>query len=294
MDHATLDAILGLAVANAEKRLTTILDIPCAVRSDGDRHELVMLEEVIAEHERRQPAPARRYGVSHHTCVASLVAHMNRFGSSNTTIWGDAPKRRIVVIYEYSTREQPAWADHRAVLELREDPRLRRWRKKQDIWMEQEEFADFVAERTGELVSPSSDEPDACAPGELVRLAEFFELDADTKYSRRMDRATGAVALVASVTNTKRNLPRGFVVEFPVFSATETPRRITGHVACRVRDGLPVISLRLLNLARHMDSAFEDVLTEVSAQTGIEPFQGRPEPPPPWVESEADRNDIPF
>jgi uncharacterized protein YfdQ (DUF2303 family) len=135
----------------------------------GKPGEILLLpgSSTLVDFEKLLPVPRRKRGTVELHDAASLCAFVNEHKTDETHIYADATGFRFVAVINDATAPEPAWADHRAGLTLRQTEEWKRWAGKDNTLMSQEEFAEHIEDGAPEIVKP-----DAAA---MLELAQTFQ-----------------------------------------------------------------------------------------------------------------------
>lgn len=109
-------------------------------------------ESEIVDLEPYQDRPYRQRGTATFDRVESFIEYVDVYKDSATLIY--ARNEWFVAILNGHTAAKPGWCDHLATFTLKETPEWAAWRSANAGWMKQEEFAEFLEDRLGEIAEP--------------------------------------------------------------------------------------------------------------------------------------------
>ncbi len=264
----------GRELANVTNRLAdsvgdTGFKIPVALKTTAcGGAEVVVLRDVIAEHERIAVGPRRRQNTVKLTEEDSFIAHVLRWGSEHTVIYADTQLLGFTAVLD----EHPAgpdedatrWRESRATYACPRSQEWITWTALDGKAMKQTDFADFIEGRLEDLVS-SGDMP---KPLEVLGMARKLHIKTDGTYQREIDPTSGDYILI-SKSETKPGstiIPRAFMIAVPVFEGG-----VRYSVECRVRlvvgEGGPTLSYTMHRRKEIERDAFNAVRLKVSETT---------------------------
>lgn len=85
--------------------------------------------------------------------LRGFVAYINDYKGGAAVAF--ANRDRVQVVFDYHSKDSPRWGNHTAVFNYRRSPRWALWEKKNNQWMNQEDFADFLDTGLNEISHPS-------------------------------------------------------------------------------------------------------------------------------------------
>lgn len=100
--------------------------------------------------------------------MRGFIDYVNDFKSEGTAIF--AGKEKITCIFDYHKKDAPAWGDHVATYNLAINKRWRDWFGKNNTWLSQRDFCDFLESGVNEIVVPTQ--------AEVLDLAKNFRATA--------------------------------------------------------------------------------------------------------------------
>lgn len=167
--------------------------------------------EVVDPDDKYLTAPRRLTGTVKVEDPASFLAYVERFyDAERTTAWVDMDSANVVAVLNDAKRDEPAWRDHRAVLQLAKTPEWTRWRNGDagaaGRLMSQEAFARHIETSELDIVVPSA--------AELLELAQTFYAKTDVEF-RSSQRLTSGEVQITYVEETTAGAGRNGEVDIP-------------------------------------------------------------------------------
>lgn len=270
--NETLINIAQIAV-DAGSRFYECEGIPLTVSSDG---RLKVMEELKDFIEEGRENPSRRMGTSHHTELGSFVNHVNRMKEERTTIWADVDKCLFTAIYNYDPAGakpvEAGWCDHQAKYLCPLAPEWRAWIKQQDVWMSQDEFAQWIDSRMEDLI----ESPDKPKPIELLEMSRNLQIFTKGTHTKKIDPTTGQYALVCKEEHTSEStkIPRAFMTALRIFEGGEqygTEIRLQ----FRMTNGRAMFCFAVHRHAELQRDAFGEMRDVIQSKTERPVFAGR-------------------
>lgn len=84
--------------------------------------------------------------------LRGFVGYINDFKSDETIIF--AGRERIEVVFDYHSKDAPRWGNHKISFTYQRSARWKLWESKNNQWMKQRDFADFLDSGLNEVVEP--------------------------------------------------------------------------------------------------------------------------------------------
>jgi uncharacterized protein YfdQ (DUF2303 family) len=153
------------------------------------------------------------------------------------------------------------WGDHRAVLKLKTTRAWDAWLNHDGGFMSQAEFAEFLEERTGELVSPDA--------ATMLDIARSIEVKSDGAYRSAMRDGSGQINFSYDETIEAKAgqagqlvIPERIELALEPFAGAGT-YRVKARFRYRMRSGNLSLGYVLDRPDAVIDTAFTDVVTQV-------------------------------
>ena len=165
-------------------------------------------------------APLRNHGTVTVRDTASLIAYVAKHRTPWTEFYADATRGTVTAVLNApGGPDQPAWADHRCVLQLTTSEAWAAWADGSGAYMAQEPFADFFEDQ-----SKAFHDPDAAT---MLEVAQNFHASTDRQFGSQVKIASGQVQFTHSEVTTERvgdsltmEVPRSFKLRLTVWEST--------------------------------------------------------------------------
>ena len=216
--------------------------------------------------------PATRTGTVHVHDVTTFAAYWLRHAGPHSEVYadvGDGRDNRVTAILDGHgpTDDEAGWGQHRIVLRLTASPEWAHWVPKNGRLMVQADFAEHIEAGLAQIVKPAgSNHPSGV---DMLQVAQSLQGAAKVSYESSVRLSDGQVRLsyVEDRTSNAGSLevPAQFTLELRPWSES----LIAVHVVARFRhrfdrDGGAVMGYALDNLSPHLESAANNLVTEVS------------------------------
>ena len=227
-------------------------------------HSVKTIEETL-------PTPTRYRNKPVFVQPDSFTDYVNELKSSNTRIYVTSPIQ-IVAVIDHQHDNSPAWGDHRATLNLVQDPDWLLWKQKNATSMSQRDFAQFLEDNIEAIVAPSG--------AELIDLIRNIKASQKVEITGNVqdpDNASGSFVIETKGKGGKGDLelPSEIALALPVyFGGTKD----TIKARLRFQISQPSLSLRyeLIRVERFERTALEKLVEEIESDTGIAVWFGTP------------------
>lgn len=156
----------------------------------GAQHKVIDLEQY-------ELAPRRTKGVYSPHTVADLLRFAEAQdaapvdptdGAGTTTAWVDLEAFRVEVVFNDAKPGEPAWRDHRALLQLKHTPEWKHWVSQSGEYLDQLAFAEHLEDGIAEII-----DPDAAT---MLEIAQSFHASRDVTFKSGQRLASGEVKFV--------------------------------------------------------------------------------------------------
>lgn len=194
-----------------------------------------------------------------------------------TTVWGSVDDGRIEVVFNdhanHDGDNQPGWADHRAVLQLRRSPEWQAWTGIDGRMMSQVELAEFLEDHALEVYEPDG--------STLLEVTQTFHATTGATFKSAVKLATGEQQLryeeevnaSAGRTPGQVDIPTDLVLGLRPWigvSAVHVPAKFR----FQVRRGELALGIRLQRAEEISRDAVERALSTVATELSLEPIEG--------------------
>lgn len=232
----------------------------------GDSAEVVDIREQL--HEEAQRDPDRKTGTYTVVDVPSFAAYLAKHGEEHTEVWGSRDSAKIdAVINAHAGSEYGAHhEDHNAVLQLRHSDDWKDWANADGQWKSQVEFAEFIEDHRPNFGKPTA--------AEMLELAQTFRSTNRVEFGSSHRVKSGETSLqYAEVHDAKAGkkgeltIPDEISIAMPVYDQGK-PYLLTARLRYRINNGQLLLGFKLNRPKDTLQSAFDDVVTDVQGSTG--------------------------
>lgn len=261
-----------------------------------------------------EDGPTFRTGSARLTTLDSFIAHVNRFGDSDSAVFvndrGDQPSLTAILDYHRADSLSSEEGEDRIHGEYRNGqhrslfnfPLSEEWQfwiahNGQSNAMDMHSFSNFIEERIGDIALVEDGIPEGverfvelnggagmiASYGQLHDLAHGLQVSEGHHAEQKVNHQNGAgkIAFTTVVENTKVNgvevvVPSMFFIAIPVFHKGAY-YRIAARLRYRVAGGKVVFWYDLFREDRSFDHAIAEVAQRVDAETEAQVFYGSPE-----------------
>lgn len=233
------------------------------------------VEVVDVDRESRLEHPRRKRGTVQLTTADSLVAYVKDHDEEDgrTRLYANVDQQRVVAVLNGPNAE-PGWGDHKAVLTLKRTPGFNRWLARDGLIDDQVAFAEHIEDCLADIIDP---------PGaDLLELAQTFQASTSAEFrtGARLQDGRRQLTYVEEVNASAGNsgqieVPSEFVVNVAPIEGSD-PVLITARLRFRVGNGKLRIGYILHRPDVVLREAFDNVLAQIEAGTGITAYHGTP------------------
>lgn len=217
--------------------------------------------------------PRRCTGTRNLTDMASFASYVNRFQIPGTSIFRDDINYKFQAILDCpENQDKPDWCDFRANYACVATEEFAAWVSNQNKIMTQAAFAEFLEERSMDVVEPSS--------ASLVEMCRTMRAKKDADYQGGVDLATGQFRLNynetirGTVGTGEIEIPAEFKLHLPIFWGGQR-YQVTCRLRWRLTDGKVTFYYLIGNRKKIQDAAFADVAKFIATECkGIPVFGG--------------------
>lgn len=252
--------VATLANLAADVRLTVVEGVPFLAVPEG-----VTLQDQSA----LLPAPKRLKAHPSFEDAESFSEYVNRYKCTSTLLVASRKANQVTAFIDYHAAGQPSWNEHGANLLIKHHEDFTAWATLPPS-ITQIAFGEFIEDHMHTIA-----EPDGAILKDMVLR---FQALKDVSFKSFANLQNGDVSLVyiedserGTETNTKFPSQLGLIV--PVYEGQEgTP--IKARIRYRVKDQKLAFQVELVRKTDVLREAFEGVLHEVEALTGLQVLMG--------------------
>ncbi len=276
-DDNIMNAInAGIKLAGVEPRIK-ILDldgirIPVALVEEGNLLKVAVLDEALAEADRRGDGPLHRTGNHLLTEVDSFVTYVKRYATTDALVYANTDSLGFVAVLDDhppgDDATDTAWRTHRAQYTCPRSPEWQAWTLLDGRPQPQEAFADFIESRLEDL-TVGDERSSYPAPTDVLMMARKLMVKTKGTYERVINPTDGTGTLVNKSENEVEStkIHRAFLVGIPVFEGGQRYR-----VECRIRfsivEGRPSFAYVMHRRREIERDAFSELRVKVGKETG--------------------------
>lgn len=155
-----------------------------------------------------QDVPNRARGLALVYDAEDFVSYVLRLGDHATTVWGDEKTLAFTAVFnDHASVADPGWRDHKAVLQLQDDPEWAAFVKRSGSYMSQIDFAEFLQDYAPSIISPDG--------ATLLEVAMNFKAHRKADFESAVDLETGDVAFRYTEQTTAKTAPKAGEIEVP-------------------------------------------------------------------------------
>lgn len=233
------------------------------------------LEDLTERIERQMPAPSRKRAT---IVVHDLASLMQYASDQNCTtagyIYADAPKNRLVAVFNDDGGASPGWRDHRCEYVAAYTPEFERWKANDRKQMAQQAFAEFIEDNMADLNGAESRKLLDVALTLAAKTAIQF------RSSRRLDNGEFQLNYHEAIEATAGqdgalSIPRTFSLGLRIFRNGDG-YVLDARLKYRMRDGAVQFWYELDRVERAIEEAFSGYVQQVREKSGYRVLLGAP------------------
>lgn len=279
IDPPTIDPTSGDSAAVIALALEEARAHPFELDPDAKPIVATHRELIVTDLEQYGTTPRRKRGnLTFHT-GASLGEYVNRHKRDATVLYADVLAREVVAVIDDHEPEAAAdevdhagWAQHRAALKLRHTVEWNHWKSRDRLIEDQVSFAQHIEEGLDEIVAP---------PGaEMLELAQSIQAQTTAQFKRAVRLDNGAQQIQYEETldasagkQGAMKIPDTFELALAPFEGSDK-YRVVARLRYRIREGSLTIGYQLVRPELVIQSAFDDVLRALQADTQLNALRG--------------------
>lgn len=169
-------------------------------------------------------SPLRSRGTATIYDAPNFVDYVKRLGDDDTTVWGHEATSSFTAVFNDHNGPDAGWRDHKAVLQLQNDPEWDAFARRSGQYMSQIEFAEFLQD-----YAPLVVEPDGAT---LLEVSMNFRAHRKAEFESAVDLETGDVSFSYTEQTSAKSVKSGQI---------EVPREFTVSLSPYL--GLPPVTL---------------------------------------------------
>lgn len=257
-----------------------------AVAWDADAPDISVLRSVIPEDyteqitnlEQYAMAPRRKRGSIAVDRADSFIAYLNRHEDEATTRVIYARDGVFVGVMNDHAADAPGWGDHRVTFRLRSTPAWDAWTAANNTEQTQQEFAEFLEDRLGDIAEP--------AGATLMEIATTLRVKSSLNFQSQVRMSNGQVQLTYNEeidgragVNGDLPIPEYLTLSISPFEGVE-PMKLTARFRWRIRDGKAKFHYTLGDvIVEVVEAALTEAATKIEKATSLTVLYGAPAAP---------------
>lgn len=204
--------------------------------------------------------------------ITGFTDYVNLFKRSHSTQIFAAlePRPRLKAVIDYhSTPEcSPDYCAHIVTCEMKHSEEFLRWKAADRKPLSQKEFGSFIEDNAADVIEPTG--------AALMEMALNFSSMRDVEFRSSARLQSGEVQFTYNEKERagEVRLPERIKIALPVFRGDTRCIAVTARVKYRITEFKLQIWLELERLDRTVDVAYQAVIKDIAALTGIAPIRG--------------------
>jgi uncharacterized protein YfdQ (DUF2303 family) len=270
------DSIIEAARLSTEATEATIGTVYLVPQANGDVKVIDLATDDYRKRMGREPV--RKSGTVKVSEAPSFSHYVNDHKDADaTSLWADRDAGRIIAVLNGHVKDQDeaGWGDHRSVLDLRKSPAWLAWTAASGKMIPQAEFAEFLEDRAGDVVTPDH--------ATLLEVATSIEGTKRAAYKSGVRLDNGEIQFryeetVAAKAGQRGDLTIPSQIELGIspFDGMD-PYKVSARFRYRIGDDLVLLLGVVLDRPEDvLRSAFSQVLQEVELATDLPVLHGTP------------------
>jgi uncharacterized protein YfdQ (DUF2303 family) len=224
--------------------------------------------------EEYKDAPVRKRGTTTVRDAESFLAYYGKHADENTEVYADSDRLAITAVLDAHTATAARWSGHRLALSLRETEAWKQWMARDGKLMDQETFAEFLADHLPELLEPSA--------ADMLEIAQSFQATTKVDFQSATRLSSGQRQFQYVETGTTKagqkgqlSVPESFVIGLVPFEGSEG-YRLTARLRHRITPNGLTLGYKLERPDEVRRTAFADVLKAIGEQIEAPVMNGTP------------------
>lgn len=242
----------------------------------GIEHALIPEGAKIHSFEKLMRAPARIKAAHAFHDISSFGRYFKDFAEEGTRIFVDENKAEFTAVFDCDHKGAPAWGDHRIGLKMDVAPEWTKFKGKNNVKMDQHEFAEFLEDSVNYIVGPGE-----FTGARLLEMANNINIDIKGQFACVETMAEGLKVLTIKDDSTAHANVNGQTIKFPpqlelalrVFRGSKA-YKFPVHLRHRARKEGLLFWITIPDIERVHEDAFTTVIEQVQEACGREVYRG--------------------
>lgn len=210
--------------------------------------------------------------------LAGFIAYIVAFKGNDTAIFVDGNDGAAQAVLDYHGRpdakDQPSWCHHRARYTPEHTVEWLRWKEKDDKWMDQRAFAEFIENNVDDIVQPNG--------AQMLDIASTLEAKTGVEFKSGVRLDNGSQKLTFNTEVTAKAGTAGDVTIPNIIELAIAPFRGGDAYPLKARfrykvDGSKLqLRYQLVNPHKIIEAAVANMVKTIATGTAITPFIGTP------------------
>ena len=246
---------------------------------EGIEHVLVPPGCSLQSMEKLLPAPTRIKASPEFNDCAGFVDYTGEFAEEGSRIFVDQSDRRFFTVFDSHAKDKPAWGDHSASLQMKLSPEWKRFKSVDSQKMAPMELAEFIEENLSYFLGPiEGAELLTMAQNLKVQLKGDLQVDHSTQSGLRHLQIKDDSVLTGKSGAKQLAFPERIELGLRVFD-NHSVYPINMFLRYRASKEGITFWLKIPDPLGIEEEAFNQVIDEVRAKTGLKTLKGRFEGP---------------
>ncbi len=225
--------------------------------------------------------PKRKKGTFTVTDVASFAKYWEKHSDANSEVYADRSTGRVTAVLNAHKNVEgeengARFGDHRLVLQLQHSDSWRAWTGRNEKQMTQEDFAEFLEDHLGDVLSPSAAEMLEIVTSIQASLHGDFESKVALSNGQRQFKYMENVKATAGTAQRQLEIPTEIGLALRVFDGDERGVNVTARFRYRIGGGKLVLFYKLDRPNEIVQAAFEGAVVKVGEACGTTVLRGAP------------------
>lgn len=210
----------------------------------------------LADLEDYLPKPRRIRQKQVFRSIDSFIKYVGKFSDDASVVFADSEQTRLTAYLDYhKSSASPAWCNHVAIYECPFSKEWKQWSAHDGNSFEQSNFAEFLEERSQDVVKP--------AGAELLEIALQFKVIRKAEFGSAIRLKTGEFQFQFSEENQKGTVELPEIIHIGIAPFHNGEKyEVKARLRYRLKDGKLTLSYNLIEPHRFVEHAFNELRTK--------------------------------